>query len=853
MRIIYNDELLFKGIQLDIKKRLLNRIFEFSKSVMHRKHITHSDIINQFKIKKMKGTSNIFKFYLPEGYRCLIQYEEKDNQIFDDDPGIILLRVTDHDNQGKIGVQLDGKYLNYENFIAFDQDELVGNDEDFTSYLGHHFMKTFIVEEFINNEDLIQKMLAFDGRAIYKLSEQQMLPLTSEGPTFLLGCAGSGKTLVEVSKALKNAHFDIKQAYFTFTPMLKEVAEEIYTNYSRMHGIVGDTRFYTVKDYMLDILQLNKNQYLSFDMYLNWYKTNKYESKYAFLRDLGSIDLWIEIRGMLKGFMGHEGLRTLELHEIEKHIEKDAFEYLLNEEIITKKKNTHALYMIDKVETFHETLHSNLFNQLNIYYESIMLESPLIDKTSYLDKVKFKYSQYDEQTKKLIYDFVSTVYQKYLIENHLFDDNDLARMLIYQMRESQGIPFDYILIDEVQDLTELQIYALSKQVKHKKNILMSGDVSQIINPNFFRQGRIGVLFRNLFDTHLNKDLVLDENYRNSQTIVEVSKTLLEIRQETLGKYSEDIQETSREIEKKDGLPFYVEADKEDIKDILRLWIDVPKVVIVVASEKTKQDLKKHYGLKNQTNIYTVHEIKGQEFDKIFLYNIISEHKDAWDMIMSKKIDKGSDYVTRYKYYFNLFYVAFTRAKFNVFLYEDNPNQHIIEKLIHHFEIIKDNLNQIMNLDQYDTIEHRLSQAEIHFKNQDYERAKTFYLQLDNKKMATICVGHIHLVKGNYLKAFEVLYKFRNYYETIYNYANQKDTHLYYVLAGYKLKKLSIDQIIRVLDSHSVMDSYHKLSKNNDKLKQLLFEDSFELFNMIQVKKFDQKINEVKNIWKNSMN
>ena len=62
---------------------------------------------------------------------------------------------------------------------------------------------------------------------------------------------------------------------------------------------------------------------------------------------------------------------------------------------------------------------------------------------------------------------------------------------------------------------------------------MSGDVSQIINPNFFRLGRIGAIFRNLFNTELNKDFTLDENYRNSESIVDITKILLDIRQEKI--------------------------------------------------------------------------------------------------------------------------------------------------------------------------------------------------------------------------------------------------------------------------------------------------------------------------------
>ena len=119
-------------------------------------------------------------------------------------------------------------------------------------------MRTLHIPQNISNQELIKKMSEIDGRVIYKLSSKQQETLDTNGPICLLGCAGSGKTLVEVSKALKNSHANINQAYFTFTPMLKDVAKEIYEKYSSMNGINGHTEFHCIKDHMLSVLDLRE-------------------------------------------------------------------------------------------------------------------------------------------------------------------------------------------------------------------------------------------------------------------------------------------------------------------------------------------------------------------------------------------------------------------------------------------------------------------------------------------------------------------------------------------------------------------------------------------------------------------
>ena len=71
------------------------------------------------------------------------------------------------------------------------------------------------------------------------------------------------------------------------------------------------------------------------------------------------------------------------------------------------------------------------------------------------------------------------------------------------------------MLDEVQDLTEIQLYTLYRLSKSEKSFYMNGDLNQTINPTLFRINRIQSLFKSF-----NKDIIFNErsmttNYRNS--------------------------------------------------------------------------------------------------------------------------------------------------------------------------------------------------------------------------------------------------------------------------------------------------------------------------------------------------
>lgn len=803
MRVIYNRDYLFKGVPRNKHEPYFRRLLEFIKDVQKEKKVLSDHTIRKYDIKKMRGTRGIFKFVLDskDASRCLIEYESKDDQIFSQEPGIALLRIVSHKEQGELGRQMEQAFRDYSDFLEHDEAE--GDDQEIDRTLGRKYMRTIYVHPDMSDEAFLKLLMDDDIRYVFKPSEKQLSVLRSPGPTLLLGCAGSGKTLVEISLALKNAHALIDQGYFTFTSQLKDVAESVYAKYQNMPGLKGTTSFHSLRDYTLSRLGIGIKNYMSFERFKAWAKTTMLKKKYHWIGKIGIVNLWIEIRGLIKGYMGNDFYRNLEIKNADR---------IFNEHHLNKLSSMHAIRKRSK--TLHDyriTDGQKLFRYVQTQNELINamfhhdFDSPLIDRFTYTG-LKDTYSHFTKEERETIYDFAQNVYQPYLEEHNLSDDNDLARKNILEINRTFGGQLDFVLIDEIQDLTEMQIYMLLRLARNPENVILTGDVSQVINPTFFKKGRTGVIFRNRLavDWDRTKVLTLDENYRNSRNIVEVAKQIVRIRQEILGKYTEDIVEESKELETTEGLPILIDIPEDDAIDSIRLWLDVPKVAIITANDSSKDKLNDALGVKKgaSSNIYTVQEIKGQEFDKAIVYNVLSDHDDIWHAIMNDETKKSA---AHYQYYFNLFYVAVTRAKRNIFLFERNRDLDILKRIRPLFEVVTENVHAVMDLSSYMTEENILAQATENFVKEDYKRARVYYLQLNNKKQAAICTGYALLQDGKFEHGIEHLYQFKEHHKDAYRYTDEKDSLLFHLILGYRTEALDIEEISDKLKDRSMIE------------------------------------------------
>jgi hypothetical protein len=840
MRLIYNRDYLFKGVPKNKHEAYFKRLLEFARDVTVEKDILSQYIIKKYNIKKMKGTAGIFKFVLLalDSSRCLIKYEEQDRQIFENEPGIVLLRIASHDEQGEIGRQIDKAFIDFQEFIEFD--DAIGDDSTINSTLGREYMRTIYICPEITEEDFLKLLLDEDSKFVYKPSEKQYEALEAQGPILLLGCAGSGKTLVEISKAIKNVHGNINQGYFTFTSQLKDSAEKIYNKYTGSPNIKGKTTFYALRDFALDRLGFGLKNYMGYARYKDWLVESRIKERFSWFKDIGSVNLWIEIRGLIKGYMGNDFFRNLEIVNAPKLFNSRHLKYLSSNGIIEQSKKDSSTYIIMKSDALHKYIHEYPELRNAMFHNDF--DSELLDMYTYLN-LKDDYSRFNKESRRQIYEFVKNVYQKYLSDNQLYDDNDLSRLNIIRTYSEINKVFDYILVDEVQDLSEMQIYMLMDLARTPQSVFLTGDVSQVINPTFFQKGRSGLMFRNRKSIPWDKSnvLTLNENYRNGKNIVEVAKKIVEIRQDILGKYTEDIIEISKELETTEGLPVFVDVAQENFLEVMRLWLDAARVAIIVSGEDEKTELIKKLNIKRSEalNIFTVQEAKGQEFDKIIIYNVLSDYKEAWEKIMSSSKKNST---VHFQYYFNLLYVAVTRAKRNLFLYEDQKKMEILDRLVPLFEVVNTNLIEIMDPSEYLSEDMILKQAEQYFESEDYERSRLYYLKLHKKKEAAICKGYSFIQRGRFEQAVRSLYRFKEHHNTAFKISDTQETLLFHMLLGYRLKKYSIDQISNMLQRKSFVELLQPY-RNDGNYEGLLI-DTIQLMTAVNQYRIVSKIGRI---------
>lgn len=295
-----------------------------------------------------------------------------------------------------------------------------------------------------------------------------------------------------------------------------------------------------------------------------------------------------------------------------------------------------------------------------------------IDLEDYLN-LSSKYSTLDKNNRKFFYE-VCLKYNQWLDNNNLYDLNDLSLILL-----KKNIQFDFIIIDEVQDLTELQIFALTSLVKNKENLFLAGDIHQMINATFFNFERM----KNLFYSKYNKKVnikILSKNYRSCKKIVDLANYFAELRSSHIGNLgSDDYKEIAIQ---KDG-----EVNLTGINlALLEKAQNDANTAIVVPDMKTKIELLER--LNNKYRVFSIQEIKGLEYNNIICYNLSSTYESQWEKIFSK----ATKYDQKYRKYFNIFYVGITRAQENLIIMESNIENNKVLKKLHNFLTPNNNIN-----------------------------------------------------------------------------------------------------------------------------------------------------------------
>lgn len=282
-------------------------------------------------------------------------------------------------------------------------------------------------------------------------------------------------------------------------------------------------------------------------------------------------------------------------------------------------------------------------------------------------------------------------YRQWLADSGQFDLN----MVAHAWRPLAQGAYDFMVIDEVQDLTGVQLALLLACLKTPGQFLLCGDSNQIVHPNFFSWAAVRSLFwQGLAGDEAQRQplQVLRANFRNTQAVTSLANTLLKIKQARFGSIDREsnylVQCTSGEP----GEVLLIQAKEAALKQLdVTTRASVHHAVIVLRDED-KAAARAQF---RTPLIFSVHEAKGLEYPHVVLLGLVSGQRAAYaevcdgvtpqdlqveELDYRRAKDKNDKSLELYKFYVNALYVAMTRAVQTLTLVESDTGHPLLRLL-----------------------------------------------------------------------------------------------------------------------------------------------------------------------------
>jgi hypothetical protein len=271
-------------------------------------------------------------------------------------------------------------------------------------------------------------------------------------------------------------------------------------------------------------------------------------------------------------------------------------------------------------------------------------------------------------------------YRAWLAEAKLYDLN-----LVAQEWQALAAPrYDFVVIDEVQDITTVQLALVLRTLRKPGHFLLCGDSNQIVHPNFFSWSQVKSLFWKDPKLAERQQLrVLSANFRNGLEATRVANQLLKIKHRRFGSIDRESNFLVEAVGGDAGQVALIpdrEATKRELDQKIR---QSTQFAVLVMRDEDKLEARRHFAT---PLLFSIHEAKGLEYENIVLYRFISDHRAEFAEIVDgvaaadlevetldyrRAKDKSDKSLEVYKFFVNALYVALTRAIRNVYVIESD--------------------------------------------------------------------------------------------------------------------------------------------------------------------------------------
>jgi len=314
------------------------------------------------------------------------------------------------------------------------------------------------------------------------------------------------------------------------------------------------------------------------------------------------------------------------------------------------------------------------------------IEKPFLSREEYLE-LGIRRSIFSDEERPLVYD-IFLKYLEFLDNSGLYDPNLAAHATLRLCRPR----YDFVLVDEVQDLTNVQVCLILKSLRTLDRFALCGDSNQLVHPNFFSWANIKTMFYQQRADGLPEIMrVLNTNYRNSPQVTEMANRLLLVKNARFGSIDRESNYLVRCNSERIGTVELL-ADHDKLKRELSAKTSrSTRYAVIVIRGEDKAEARRHF----QTPLlFSIQEAKGLEYENIILYNLVSGNPRAFDEItdgvtedaLSRELtyarakDKSDKSLDAFKFYINALYVAITRAVANLYIIEQNPSHRLLALL-----------------------------------------------------------------------------------------------------------------------------------------------------------------------------
>ena len=284
---------------------------------------------------------------------------------------------------------------------------------------------------------------------------------------------------------------------------------------------------------------------------------------------------------------------------------------------------------------------------------------------------------------------VYSIFEKYLSflqENKLYDSNIVSHQYLNKLQAR----YDFVIVDEVQDLTNIQLYLIIKSLHQAHDFILCGDSNQIVHPNFFSWSKVKSLFYKQEDLGGAENLIriLNTNYRNSPQVTEIANKILKIKNNRFGSIDKESHYLVESNGHTQGEVVFLQDNDHIKQELDKKTKASTRFAVIVMTPEQKPMAQQHF---STPLVFTIQEAKGLEYENIILYNFLSQEEKRYreisqgvnaedlekDIKFSRAKDKTDKSLEIYKFYINSLYVALTRAIKNLYWIESAPKQKLL--------------------------------------------------------------------------------------------------------------------------------------------------------------------------------